>query len=65
MFFSKKVPPNLGLKHNGQLITLRMIIAAVLHKASTEGQEMTADSWTKTPEKSDGVQGTLQQLPVD
>ena len=52
VLFSKKVPPNLSLMHKGQLITLWVIIAAVLHKASTRGQDTTADSWTKTPRKS-------------
>ena len=49
-FFSKKLPVNLYKSHNGQIITLKILLAAQLFMAAKEGIKLTADQWAKTPE---------------
>ena len=57
VFFSKKLPPNLRIFHNGQLITIRIILAALLWHAKTGGHYLATDTWEQTPEDSRWVAG--------
>ena len=49
VYFSVKIPVNLDIVHNGQRLTLRIIMAAELHRAALEGRRLAVDSWAITP----------------
>ena len=57
VYFSKKIPVNFATMHNGQHITLLMIISAVLCIAKTQGEVLEEDTWEKTPEQNRWVKG--------
>ena len=50
VYFSKKIPPNFSTVYRGQQLTLKVILAAELYRAATEGKFVREDTWAQTPE---------------
>ena len=49
VLFSKKISLNFNRLYKGQQITLKVILAAELYLAATQGSFVRSDTWSSTP----------------